>query len=117
MSDEQPISEFNAALANAYNAHNLRVAIQRAILIEDHNTWAKLLKCLSFEIMSWYKKSKGKRETEITKLKSYHNKLALAKREKTLYIKLLNEWTEDVMEYSYDIWFGKEKDVAGSMLQ
>jgi len=117
MSDEQPISEFNAALANAYNAHNLRVGIQRSIITEDNNTWEKLLKCLTFEIISWYKKSRGSRDNEIKKLKSYNNKVVLARKTKVIYVKILNEWTEDVMEYSYDIWFGKEKDVAGSMLE
>ena len=113
MGDEQPISEFNAALANAYNAHDLRVGIQRAMVLEDHKTQKKYLKCLSLELIAWY--SKGNNEDKIKKLKDFMYKVENPKIKKLLLIKLLNDWTEIVLTNSYEVWFGLEKDKVGSL--
>ena len=112
--DEQPISEFNAALANAYNAHDLRVKIQQALVFEDYNTAQKCLKCLSYEVIAWYSKSE-KNADRIKDLKLFMINSAKAKKGSLLFKKIINDWNEQVLIYAYDIWFGLEKDKVGSL--
>lgn len=108
---KMPESEFNVAVANAMNAHNLRVGVHKAIWEKNYEAAAELLSSLSSELKAWFDTKKDAAESK--KLKEMEkktfavldgkgaNKTILLKRE-------LRVWRDYCLKLASDVWFNKK---------
>jgi alpha-L-fucosidase len=109
---KMPESEFNVAVANAMNAHNLRVGIHKAIWEKNWDAAAELLSSLSSELKAWYSKKKDSEQKK--KLAELEKKVFIildgqGSNKNAILRKELRVWRDYTLQCASEVWFNKEK--------